>query len=235
MKKSRTSLTVVFLIICMASGIITAAEIIDVNFENEMPGAQTKSFSSFVGNWHIDKDGKNLVYAVDGRKWARGTMSAGIADKAKALYGERYAEFLDNLDAYKYFPLTIYQGIKNYKNGTISVSFKSVSGRVDQAAGIAFNIKPNGDYLVIRANPLENNIVAFKMERGHRSVVQWKRNVILKSNKWYSLKVVIKGNTVEGYLDNKLYISFKYKTKISGKIGLWSKADSYVFFDDFSS
>ncbi len=98
-----------------------------------------------------------------------------------------------------------------------------------------FNIKPNGDYLVIRANPVENNMVAFKMERGYRSVVQWIRNVPIESRKWYTLKVVIKADQVEGYLNNKRYISLKFKKKIEGKIGLWSKSDSYVFFDSFTA
>ncbi len=210
------------------------AETISVNFDNETAGAPAKLFSSFVGNWYIAKDGANTVYAVDGRQWMRGTMSAGIADKAKALYGERYAEFLDNLNAYKYFPLTIYQETENLSDGVLSVDFKAISGRIDQAAGIAFNIQPNGDYLVIRANPLENNLVAFKMERGERSVVQWIRNVPTPSLKWHHLKVLIKDDQVEAYLNNKRYIAFKFNKKIDGKIGLWSKADSYVLFDNFT-
>jgi len=235
MRRTKTLLlVVVILFFFSASGIVFAGEAISVNFNNEVAGAPSKSFSSFVGTWYIDRDGDKMVYAVDGRKWARGTMSAGIADKAKALYGQRYAEFLDSLAAYKYFPLTIYQGIKSINSGTISVKFKAISGQIDQAAGIAFNIKPNGDYLVIRANPVENNIVAFKMERGYRSVVQWIRNVPVESRKWYTLKVVIKGDRVEGYLNDKRYISFKFKKKIEGKIGLWSKSDSYVFFDNFT-
>ncbi len=206
-----------------------------VNFDNDVVGGPAKTFSSFVGTWYIDRDDNNVVYAVDGRKWMRGTMSAGIADKAKALYGDRYAEFLDNLTAYKYFPLTIYQGINSFNGGRISVRFKALSGRIDQAAGIAFNIKPNGDYLVIRANPLENNMVAFKMKRGHRSVVQWIRNIPIESKKWYTLKVVIKGDKAEGYLNDKKYISFQAEGQIDGKIGLWSKSDSYMIFDDFTA
>ena len=234
MRRTKASLLLVFLFFFAASGVGFAGKVIRVSFDNEVVGAPSKSFSSFVGTWYVDKDGNNVVYAVDGRKWARGTMSAGIADKAKALYGQRYAEFLDSLAAYKYFPLTIFQGIKDFSNGTISVRFKALSGRIDQAAGIAFNIKPNGDYLVIRANPLENNMVTFKMERGHRSVVQWIRNIPQRSRKWYTLEVRIKGRRVEGYLNNKRYISFKFKKKIDGKIGLWSKSDSYVLFDNFS-
>jgi len=214
---------------------VFAGGITKVDFTNGTVGAPAKSFSSFVGTWYINKDGDNLVYAVDGRKWAQGTMSQGIAEKAKALYGQRYAEFLDSLKAYNYFPLSIYSGADNFGNGAVEVSFKAIGGRIDQAAGIAFNIKPNGDYLVIRANPLENNIVMFKMERGYRSVVQWIRNIPIELGKWYSLKVIIKDNNAEGYLNNKKYITYEDKEKIKGKIGLWSKSDSYVFFDNFQT
>ncbi len=215
------------------AGLAWAGTKATVNFDDETFGAPSRYFSAFVGKWHIDKDSNNLVYTVDGRKWEQGLMAEGIAQKARALYGERYAEFLDNLEAYKYFPLSIFKGCENFSNGTIEVSFKTISGRIDQAAGIAFNIKPNGDYLVIRANPLEQNIVLFKMERGRRCSVQWIRGVPHKSHKWHVLKIVINGKHVEGYLNNRKYINYTHREKINGKIGLWSKADSYVFFDSF--
>ena len=224
--------------------IITAVLIIPVNaaddgnvlfsFDKDKVGADASGFSSFVGKWHIDKDNNNIVYAVDGRKWEKGLVSEGIVSKAKGLYGERYAEFLDNLEAYKYFPLTICKNIIDYSGGIMTVRFKGISGRIDQAAGIAFNIKENGDYLVVRANPLENNMVLFKMERGKRRAVQWIRKARINSRTWYTLKVVINGKNIKGYLNGKLYINYNWREKIHGKIGLWSKADSYVFFDDFT-
>jgi hypothetical protein len=67
------------------------------------------------------------------------------------------------------------------------------------------------------------------MKKGKHSTVQWIRNIFTSSNKWHTLKVVVKGENVEGYLNDKRYISFKFKQKIEGRIGLWSKADSYVF------
>lgn len=204
------------------------------SFNRDVAGADAKGFSSFVGKWHIDKDKDNLVYAVDGRRWEKGLVSEGIVSKAKGLYGKRYAEFLDNLEAYKYFPLTICKGVEDFSGGVITVRFKGISGRIDQAAGIAFNIKRNGDYLVVRANPLENNMVMFKMERGRRSAVQWIRKARINSRIWYTLKVVINGKNIRGYLNDKLYINYNWKNRISGKIGLWSKADSYVFFDDLT-
>src|SRR6185369_16828631 len=158
------------LLICFMLGLtaLTAQseEMKKLDFKNEAPGTEARAFSSLVGNWRIDRDGARTVYAVDGRKWEQGLMAAGAREKAKALYGERYAEFLDNLEAYRYFPLSVCKEFRSFRNGSIEVSFKAISGRIDQAAGIAFNIKPNGDYLSVRANALENNLVLFKLEQG---------------------------------------------------------------------
>ncbi len=223
----------VFLFLFVFAGLIYAACQFFVNFDDEKGYGQSRYFASIVGYWHLAKDGDNTVYAVDGRKWARGTLSPGVAEKAKALYGERYAEFLDSVRAYRYFPLSIFKPVEDFSGGEISVRFKAVSGRIDRAAGIAFDIKKSGDYLVVRANPLENNLVLFRLKRGRRSVVQWIRNVKTPSGVWHTLKVVIDGKRITGYLNGKRYISYVNSTPIRGKIGLWSKADSYVFFDDF--
>lgn len=233
--KNFTTIILACLMLGLAAFPALAGGVRKFDFRNETPGAEARVFSSLVGNWHIDRDGSRTVYAVDGRRWEQGLMSAGAMEKAKGLYGNRYAEFLDNLEAYRYFPLSVCKELNSFKNGTIEVSFKGISGRIDQGAGIAFNIKPNGDYLIVRANALENNLVLFKMERGRRSSVQWIRNVQTPSNQWHTLKVVINGKNIEGYLNNRKFIDNVWKENIDGKIGLWSKADSYVYFDNFTA
>jgi len=52
-----------------------------------------------------------------------------------------------------------------------------------------FNLKPNGDYLTVRANCLENNLVLWKFEKGKRSAVKWVRNTPTATNQWHDLKV----------------------------------------------
>ena len=128
------------------------------DFSNETVGAEPKSFLSVVGFWSIGAEGDNKFLVVDGRRWKQGQPAANLADKARAIYGERYAEFLDNVQAYAYFPYAVAQGIDDFRGGEISFRFKPVAGRIDQGAGILFNLKPNGDYLLIRANALENNL-----------------------------------------------------------------------------
>src|SRR5829696_4213443 len=72
----------------------TAEQPTKIEFSGETVGAEPKSLLSVVGVWRVENEGSKKVLAVDGRQWKEGQASAGIADKARALYGERYAEFL---------------------------------------------------------------------------------------------------------------------------------------------
>lgn len=68
-----------------------------IEFTDETLGAEPKFLVPVVGIWRIENDAGKRLLAVDGRQWKEGQSSAGIVDKARALYGERYAEFLDRL------------------------------------------------------------------------------------------------------------------------------------------
>jgi hypothetical protein len=203
------------------------------DFAAETVGAEPKSVVPAVGQWLTGVDGERRVLVVDGRGWGRGQASAGLADKARALYGERYAEFLDNVQAYAYFPLAVAQGIEDFRSGEIELAFKCVAGRIDQAAGIVFNLKPNGDYLVLRANCLEDNLVLFRYEQGKRSSVEWVRNAPTPTGPWHSLKLVAADRRVEGWLNGQRRLAHELPAPFSGRIGVWSKADSVMYFDRY--
>jgi laminin G domain protein len=206
-----------------------------IDLAGEIVGAEPKAFVPVVGFWRIADDNGKKVLTVDGRQWKEGQSSAGIADKARALYGERYAEFLDRVQAYAYFPYVVAPDVQNFTAGEITVRFEGLSGRIDQGAGILFNLKPNGDYLTLRANCLENNLVLWKFENGKRSSVNWVRNTPTATHQWHDLKVRITGTKVQGYLDGKLYLEHTLAQPVSGRIGLWSKADSHMYFADYTT
>jgi hypothetical protein len=195
---------------------------------------ESRNFNSLVGVWQIEKDGPDQVYAVDGSRWVQGDLAPAARDNATVLYGEKGSDFLKNITVYKAFPLSIYREVKNFDNGTMSVSFKAISGKEDQAAGIAFNIRENGEYLAVRANALENNLILFSFMNGQRSHVMDVENVPTAPQQWHTLKVVIKGNKIEGYVDDKKYLDYSLKENVSGRIGLWSKSDSHVLFKSFA-
>jgi hypothetical protein len=63
--------------------------------------------------------------------------------------------------------------------------------------------------------------------------VKWIRNTPTPSGQWQDLKVRITGAKVEGYLNGKLYLEDTLPAPVSGKIGVWSKADSVLYLDDY--
>jgi len=232
---SRNMRIVVVATAVMATAAALGQQPLKIDLSNDTVGAEPTSLVSVVGIWRIENEGGKKVLAVDGRQWKEGQSSAGIADKARALYGERYAEFLDRVQAYAYYPYTVAKDVPDFKNGEITVRFEGISGRIDQGAGILFNLKPNGDYLTIRANCLENNLVLWKFEKGKRSSVKWVRDTPTPSRQWHELKVRIDGAKGEGWLDGKRYLEHTLPEPVAGRIGLWSKADSHVYFEGFTA
>ena len=51
----------------------------------------------------------------------------------------------------------------------LSVRFKPISGRVDQAAGLVWRYQNQDNYYIVRANALEDNVVLYKVEGGKRT------------------------------------------------------------------
>jgi len=235
MNRTHAIATLFCAVLGLSSGAAAAEQPVKADLSNETVGAEPKSFLSVVGVWRIEAENGKNVLTVDGRQWKEGQSSAGLAEKARALYGERYAEFLDRVQAYAYFPYAVFKDVQDFRNGEIIARFEGLSGRIDQGAGILFNLKPNGDYLTIRANCLENNLVLWKFEKGKRSSVKWVRNTPTATRQWHELKVRIAGTKVEGYLDGKLYLEHTLPEPVSGRIGLWSKADSHMYFADFAA
>ncbi|MCS4539039.1 MAG: hypothetical protein HYY67_09300 [Thaumarchaeota archaeon] len=129
-----------------------------------------------------------------------------------------------------HFPYVISKA-KAFRDANITVSFKAISGKIDQAAGIIFRFLDSNNYYVLRANALENNIILFKFVDGTRLTVT-SAAVPVSSGEWHSLRVMLVGDCVRGYLDGKLLIEIEDSTFREGSVGLWTKADSVTYFDN---
>src|SRR5712671_757342 len=103
-----------------------------IELSNEKVGRESAKFLSVVGNWSIVDDGGTKVLAVDGRQWLRGQPAGGLAQKARAIYGSRHEEFIDNVKAFAYFPYAVANGVDDFHDGEISMRFKLLGGQLDQ-------------------------------------------------------------------------------------------------------
>lgn len=226
-----------------ASSVPSAAPVVDagardpnkLSFNDEQAGSPPKSFEAVVGDWYIGEDPKtkNLGLWVDGTKWRQGTPSANIADQAKRLYGDKSAEFLDGVKAFAFFPLAVLPS-PTLAAGRIQVRFYPESGKIDQGAGIAFGIHEDGSYFGVRANALEDNMLVFKVVRGQRTILQTIRGITTTTHEWHTLMVDFENKTISAWLDGSQKVDHaRIEGDFRGRVGLWSKADSKVLFDDY--
>jgi hypothetical protein len=126
------------------------------------------------------------------------------------------------------------------KDVDVSVRFKPISGQKDQAAGIVWRWQDKDNYLVVRANALEDNVVAYKTVAGKRSSLgiqgdakSYGVEAKVPPNQWSTLRVRTAGKLAEIYLnDRKLFAVENDAFTAAGKVGLWTKADSVTQFDD---
>lgn len=123
-------------------------------------------------------------------------------------------------------------GDKVYTDLTATVRFKPVSGKDDQAGGIIFRVQDKDNYYIVRANALEDNVIIFRFASGSRTTLQ-EGSAKVPSGQWQELKLEVDGNKFRGYLDGNLIVESTDDAYAAGGVGLWTKADSVTFFDDF--
>jgi hypothetical protein len=214
-----------------------AASALAARFDGEPVGGPSSAFEGVVGDWLVAQAAGATGFEVDGSKWRDGTPSSNLADQAKRLYGDRYAEFLDGVKAFAFYPLAIYREPASAGDLTgdlrVSVRFYPLAGKIDQAAGIAFGITPNGSYHGVRANALEDNLLYFTVTKGKRSVIDTVRNVATATRAWHTLVLEVRGNRILVRVDDAKRLEKTLDSAPVGRVGLWSKADSQVLFDDF--
>src|SRR5258706_6955863 len=113
----------------------------------------------------------------------------------------------------------------------LSVKCKQVSGKIDQGCGLMFRATDADNYYVTRANALEDNVRLYHVVKGKRvQFAGWDGKV--KSGVWHDLRVDAKGDHFEVYFDGQKIMDANDKTfTTAGKVGLWTKADSVIYFD----
>ncbi len=150
------------------------------------------------------------------------------------------AQISDDSTNYR-LPLLVYDDL-TATDVDVSVRFKPVSGKVDQGAGIVWRYQDENNYYVVRANALEDNVVAYKVENGKRSNIGVKGagsaygvKTAIPSGQWSSLRVVADGGLFEIYSNGRKLFEVEDATfSEAGRVGLWTKADSVTYFDDLT-
>jgi hypothetical protein len=131
------------------------------------------------------------------------------------------------------FPLAILDSVIA-QNVDVSLKFKPVGGRVDQAGGIAVRVLDGDNYYVVRANALEDNVRFYRVLKGRREQIDGV-NTKVTGDEWHSLGLKAQGERFTIEFDGKTLFTTSDKTFAgAGKIALWTKSDSVTRFDQIA-
>jgi hypothetical protein len=138
-----------------------------------------------------------------------------------------------------------------------------VGGDADRCSGILFNVKPNGDWLALRYNDTEHNVVLWEFHNGiRRPMIRPRDGALLSApgdrETWHELTLEVDGANIYGSLDGTRVLTYVLgsapgpgrnnaapspdlvpennaviRPPVDGKVGLWSKTDSTSYFKDY--
>jgi hypothetical protein len=122
----------------------------------------------------------------------------------------------------------------NIKDGFVEMKFKPIAGKEDQGGGVIWRVRDSNNYYVARANALEDNVTIYHTVNGRR--IAFKNfNTKVKSGVWHTLRVDFEGNKFAVTFDgNKVIEAMDGTFANAGKVGVWTKSDSVILFDDFT-
>jgi 3-keto-disaccharide hydrolase len=179
------------------------------SFDNDQVGGPPQGFYFDTtndrpeGKWQVVDDGDRRVTAQLDRNQDNNRLALAIAKDLEA------------------------------KDIRLSARIKVVAGDKEQSGGLVWRYKDSENYLLARIDQQEKNVRLYRVVDGNRTRFGGEQRNKLALNQWYTLRIEHRGTLVKVYLDDEMLFDERDRhfTK-AGKIGLWTKADSVVHFDD---
>ena len=214
---------------------VEQANLKEVKIEKQIEPSNTLEIKDIHIDFEKDKAGQLP------EDWSQAFTGRGDATEWKVVKDKRnhvLAQLSSNNPNY-HFNVVVYDKL-NLENVGMSVRLKAVAGKMDQGGGFVWRYKDANNYYVVRANPLEDNVVLYKVVDGKRTDLPvlgkgrtYGVDVPKLGNDWFELLVNVSGDLFTVYLDGKKLFQVKDQS-ISGvgNIGFWTKADAVTYFDD---
>lgn len=127
------------------------------------------------------------------------------------------------------------------KNVHLKTRFKSISGKIDQGGGFVWRYQNPNNYYLVRANSLEDNVVLYKVVNGKRTDLPlvgkgrtYGADAKVPTNAWHDLELEARDNIFMVSVNGQEIFRVNDTTfQNAGKVGFWTKADAYTYFDNF--
>jgi hypothetical protein len=131
------------------------------------------------------------------------------------------------------FPRIILKDLA-FTNVHVKVRCAMHDGDTDRACGIMFRVRDSDNYYITRANTLEDNVRLYRVVGGDRQQFA-NADLPVQAHDWHTLEAFAEGTKLRVLYDGREIISAEDATFASGKVGLWTKADSITSFDELEA
>src|SRR5437016_10639066 len=115
---------------------------------------------------------------------------------------------------------------------TLTVRARPLEGEVDQGFGLVWRYRDANNYYITRCNADEDNCTIYHTINGSRRAFQ-NHAVKVATKTWHTLKMEARVNHFVVWFDEQKVLDAHDDTFQSGRVGMWTKADSVIEFDDF--
>ncbi len=213
-------------------------DVFDIIIRNEKPSKEVNSDLSKDKTFTFENYESGKIPSG----WSQYFTGKGKSTDWKIMddHGNKVLAQLSSNQPNYHFNEIVYDGLK-VKNVLLNVRLKGVNGEEDQGGGFVWRFTDANNYYVVRANPLEDNVVLYKVENGKRTdlpLIGKGKTYGVKVPKlgsgWNSLGLKVIDDVFTVYLNDKQIFQVKDQTFTGeGKVGLWTKADAVSYFDDF--
>ena len=124
---------------------------------------------------------------------------------------------------------------KTCKDGDLSVDLKLVSGKWEQSAGLVWRFQNTANYYFALASADKDSVGIFKKVNNAVSLLAHaSASHRIDDRDWNLLKVAFRGPHFTLFFGHRKLIDAMDATfAVSGKTGLWTKADTVAYFDNY--
>ncbi len=121
-----------------------------------------------------------------------------------------------------------------YSDFQASVKFKIISGEQQRAAGLIVRFQDIDHYFVLMADAMNQRFSLCRAQTGFQGLVCTQdQHVNITIGQWHSIRAEVAAQGIAGYLDDVRLLQRNDQNYLSGgPIGVWTKGDSNVYFDD---
>ena len=128
-------------------------------------------------------------------------------------------------------PFAIYRPFSG-RDVYVSTRFITISGQIDQAAGVFVRFRSSDDYYAVRASALENNVTLYRVVAGWREMIG-RMEVNVSGQAWHTLGIAARDERLTIFFDGReLFVATDRRFPgPPGKVGLWTRADSITWFE----